>query len=817
MTPMRSRIQVAVAAAVLSAVLAGCQSTEERAERHFQSALELVAEEDVERALVEFRNVFENNPRHREARLAYAKLLDDEGRPADSFRHFTIAAEQYPDDLQARIELASIGAELGLWDEVDRHLAKAQQLDASNARVQVLLAVSGYRTAIEDDDATARREAADQLRQLRASVDETRLADQLLIDSLLRDGELSAALDEINARLTDQPEDERLQQLKLQVLARLGDDDGIRQQLETLVDLFPENETYASNLIQWFTSRGEIDEAEAFIRTRVAENADDETQRAFLIAFLRQTRGNDAALAEIEAALESETNPDLFRSLRAGLLFDEGEREKAIAEMEDIVEAAEPSEQTNGIKVALARMHLAMGNEVAARQRVEEVLAADPSNVEAIKMSATWLIDDDKTDEAIVVLRTALDQAPSDPQIMTLLARAHLRNGSRDLAREMLSLAVEASGNAPEQSLDYARFLVGEESYDTAEAVLIDSLRVVPNNLPILSLLGRVYVEQQDWARAEQVEGTLRRLGTGEGEAAANEIQVARLQAQNRGDEALQVLQGLAEEGGDNAATVSIVRTRVAEGDIDGAEEYVDELLAERPDDVQLKLLRAGVLHAAGRVDEAEAVYRDVLETDQTLEGVWRALYMTKLRQGDADSAAAVLDEALAILPEAPNLLWAKAGQLERDGDVEGAIALYEGLYDEMSESPVVANNLASLIATYREGDEDLERAYRIARRLRGAEIPAFQDTYGWIAFRRGDIDEALAHLEPAAEGLPDDPVVQYHLARAYAGAERYEEALAQYRRALDVAGPADTRPQFDTAREEIERIEGILEGQGQN
>jgi tetratricopeptide (TPR) repeat protein len=102
------------------------------------------------------------------------------------------------------------------------------------------------------------------------------------------------------------------------------------------------------------------------------------------------------------------------------------------------------------------------------------------------------------------------------------------------------------------------------------------------------------------------------------------------------------------------------------------------------------------------------------------------------------------------------------AGQLPRGlGDFEGAIALYEQLYEMLPNAPVLANNLASLISTYRDDEESLERAYTIARRLRGTDLAPFQDTYGWIAYRRGEYQDALEHLEPAAAAA-EDPLVQY-------------------------------------------------------
>lgn len=193
---------------------------------------------------------------------------------------------------------------------------------------------------------------------------------------------------------------------------------------------------------------------------------------------------------------------------------------------------------------------------------------------------------------------------------------------------------------------------------------------------------------------------------------------------------------------------------------------------------------------------------------DPNREIVWRTLYETKARTGQFEEARAVLDEALIALPDAPDLLWAKAGDLERSGDVDGAIAIYQGLYERLPNSPIVANNLASLLSTHRSDPETIDQAYSIARRLRGSSIPAFQDTYGWIAHLRGYSDEAVEHLEAAASALPDEPSVQFHLGMAYSAAERTESAIEQLEKAIELYGGAETEPNVTKARAEIARIE---------
>lgn len=116
----------------------------------------------------------------------------------------------------------------------------------------------------------------------------------------------------------------------------------------------------------------------------------------------------------------------------------------------------------------------------------------------------------------------------------------------------------------------------------------------------------------------------------------------------------------------------------------------------------------------------------------------------------------------------------------------------------------MVANNLASLLATYRDDPASLDRAFTIARRLRASDMPFFQDTYGWILHRRGDDIQALTYLAPAAEALPDNALVQFHLAEAQAALGRTAAARAAYLQALAAAEAGSPLPQADTARQKL-------------
>ena len=802
------RVLALVGAAFL---LAACDSSEERAEQHYQRGMELLEAGDVDRALVEFRNVFQLNGQHREARLAYARTVRAQGNLGEAYGQYLRLVEQYPDDLEGRRALSEMAVLTQNWEEAERHAEVANTAAPDDEAMKAVNLALRYRDALEAEDPEAQSAVITDASALVASQPDNLIIRRILADGYLRAGAEADALRELDEALRLDPDNRQLHNGRLALLGELGDAEAIEVQLLDMTERFPEDSGIKATLIRFYLSQQNLDGAEAFMRAQLDPTGENTQPYVELIQFLVNVRGREAALAELDAALAEDPDSQVARALRAGLLFEQGDRDTAIAEMESLLDGAEASDQTNGLRISLAQMLVATGNEVGARRLVEEVLEADPTQVQALKMSAAWAIEADRADEAISALRTVLDQAPQDADAMTLMAEAHQRNGNRALARDLLALAAEASNNAPEESLRYARLLMSEDSALAAEDVLLASLRLSPGDPRLLEALGQIYVGMEDWPRAEQVIATLRRIGSDQAVGVADSLQVAVLSTQDRTGEAIAFLEELSQDQGrGDAAQIAIMRAHLVAGDSEAALAASRDAIAENPDSLQLRFAGAAILAATGDLPGAADAYREILAINDRAERVWLELIRVLNAQGDTEAAQQALNEGLAVLPEAPNLLWAKASDLERDGDFEGAIAVYESLYERNSRSPVIANNLASLISTYRDDAESLERAYAVARRLRGTEVPAFQDTYGWIAYRRGEYEDALEHLEPAAAALGQDALVQYHLGMTYAALERYDEALGQLRRAVDLAGEIDTRPQFDQAREEIERLENL-------
>ena len=800
-------------------LLSACESAKDKALRHLQAALELVQKGDAERAAVEFRNVFKLEPNNRDARMAFAAMLQTRGNLPEAYAQYQHIIDLTPQDQEALKAASKLAAELGRWPEAGRFADTYVALSPADPEILAIKTGVDYATAFSGADSAGRAKAAATAQSLMAAQPDNLLLHRVVIDNLLQNADYPAALTAIDAALVIFPKENGLYQARITALAAQNDDAGVEAELRKLTQIFPDDTSLSATLIRWYISKDRLDDAEAALRAEADKG--DLAAHLNVVNFLRQFRSVDAALAEIDKILASlpataapaegttataeEITPDLIRTLRASILFDQGKQDEGVKAMQDILAGAKPSDQTRQIKTMLARMLFTSGNAVLARATVEDVLTEDAGQIEALKLKAAWLIDDDKTDDAVALLRKVLDSSPRDDQAMTLTAQAYERAGNHELTGDMLSQAVIAADKAPDQSIRYARFLMADAKYLPAETLLIDALRLDQANVQILDTMGQLYVLMKDWPRASGVADRLDELGTPEALTANQSLRPALLAGQEKVDAAIDYLKTLADGQDANlGAKVVLLRAYLANGQADKARALSDDLLAKSPDDDTVRFIAAAVKGATGDAAGAEATYRELLKKNPKFEKVWTALIRQIGQEGSSKEAETALDEALVQLPDAPNLLLMKAGYLEQNQDPEGAIKIYEKLYAADSSNMILANNLASMLGSYRSDVASLEQAYTVARRLRGTKNPAFADTYGWIVQTRGNPTEALPYMELAAAGLPKDPLVQFHLAEVYKALNRPADAKTQYTKVLDMVPAEDKRDFVLAARKAV-------------
>ena len=795
---------------VLLLALAACDSAEDRAARHLENAQALLAGGDLGAAALEFRNVLEFAPNDREALLHLAEIQMARGGEDAAFGLYQRLVDNHPDTTEAWLSLAEIAIRRTRWQDAATFAAEAEARAPDSERTALIRAALAFRAALEAKDAPAAAEAAVVARRHVVGEPGSLIARQILIanaGSFLGPDE---ALGEIDAALAVLPDIYVLHQMKVQTLGQLGRTEAVGPALEAMAQQFPETVEPQQLLVQWYLRRGEPEAVERFLRERASADAAVLADRLTLVRFLRETQGPAPALAEIDRQLaalpaDAATDSAIMRGLRATLLFDQGEAAVAIPEIEAVLNAMPAGADANNLRVALARMLASTGREADAMQQIETVLAADSGHVEAGKIKAVQLIARDETDAAIRLLRQAQATDPRDADVVRLMGEAHARAGNWELAGERFAQAVELSNKAPRESLVYADFLLQQGRPGPAETVLVDALRQSATDVTLLRALGEVHLRANRLDEARRVIAQLRTLDSDQSRQAAGALEAAVLLREDRVDDTQALVERMTDEGrGDAASLAALIQARIRAGDVAAAQTLLDSFSARFPDDPLLAFLSAGMHMVKGEVEAAEAGYRAILAEAPGAAPPLRVLYGLLVQQGRDAEAQALLEETRAAAPEAvlPRLLLAT--RAEQRGDAEAAAALYEDIYADDSSNLVVANNLANLLMAREDDPAAIDRAHAITRRLRGTEEPAFQHTFGWIAYLRGDYNTALEYLARSAEALPEEPIVLLHLGMTYRALERPDEARAALEQVLALTA-AGGGPQAERARAVLE------------
>ena len=371
-------------------VLSGCYDTKERAQKYYESALTLFKSGDEVRAMLELRNVLQNDGMHFEARKLYADTLLEQGNIEGAYSQYLRLIEQYPDTIEVRRLLAEFALDLGNWSEFERQSSAAIKLSPNLPEHQALGIMQAYRTAIQNSDDVAAGQAASDARTLLEKNPELDTALRLLVDWNATGPEPARALPYVERLLERHPTSQSLMMARLRALDAAGRDDDVGAALRELYDSYPENEQYSDMLLSWYVSRDDGASAERFLRERAGADDGPIERHAAVVSLLQQTQGVSAALRELERLQTANANTDMGRRYAgqaAALRFETG-TDKSTETMAKIVDSMEDVGVKNDAEVVLINMYLALGDQNAASSLTAEVLNRDPFHVDALVIRA---------------------------------------------------------------------------------------------------------------------------------------------------------------------------------------------------------------------------------------------------------------------------------------------------------------------------------------------------------------------------------------------------------------------------------------------
>ncbi|SFH69304.1 tetratricopeptide repeat protein [Albimonas pacifica] len=798
----RARAFSVVLAAAVGTTLVGCDSAEERAQSHLESGLALMESGKPFQAQLEFRNAIKLQPDNVVARYEMVKFYKDTNNINGAVGQLRAILGQQPNHVDARIDMAEIMLVANQLDEADSNIAVAMEQRPEDVRVRAIRASIDYKRGD--------REGALAMADGVLEEDPSQVTARLVrVAWLVDEGRDKEALEALDAGLALDDGDLSFNVIRLGLLEKLGRIDDIGPQLERVVEHYPKTDRFREALARWYALRNDFEAAEAQYRA-IAENNPKEFQRSLDVArFLNSAYGPARAREEL---VRLASQPDAlveYDLALAALDLREGDEAAAVERLDKVIVAHKGTDGGGKAAMERAKIHIRNGEYEAADALLGDLLQIDSKNAAALTLRASRYLVVDDNERAIRDLRTALDVAPDDVQAMMMLASAYERDGSRELALERMAQAVQRSEFDPQIVLRYTTALVEAQKVDVAESLLMDAIKRRGDLPPLLLTLAQIKLRQQQWSAAEQIARRLREINP-EDEAAAR-IEAGAALGQRKFSESADILEGLVTKGKDgDAGTISLVRALLAGGDIERAVNFLDQRLADDPDDTTALVLRASILSGRGELELAEEDLQRAIELEPDNAAAYASLARIYNSMGRTEEMSEALEKGVAMNDDDVSLRLTQAMQEEYAGNFDAAIEIYAELYRERPNSAVVANNFASLLADHRAEDpEQVQRAFNIAKRFRDSKQPHLMDTYGWLLHLTGGSAEALPIVRAAAEGLPTNPLVQYHLGVVLAANGQLAQGRQQVQRALQLSEQVNF-PQKDTAKEVLARIDAL-------
>jgi len=451
----------------------------------------------------------------------------------------------------------------------------------------------------------------------------------------------------------------------------------------------------------------------------------------------------------------------------------------------------------------LVETFLGLGQPDRAREVVERLRTRHPDHTLAHMAIASLDLAEGRAKEAVERLRS-LAGREDRADVHRLLARAESAAGNPRRALQALERAIQHE-NRPERAILQVRMDLQARLQDW-QGVLATAREMSRRDMA-LAHGERLHVARALYETGRERAGrlVLIRLQKEPNPPLQAVLMEARYEARNDPERVRWILEKAQEDHPGSLAVVQAVAALdFEEGRPEAALERIDAVAAKRSSPPPLRLLRARVLAALGRAEEAEKDARAAYEATPRLPASASVLATILESQGREGEAIAVLEEARGA---EPGLRAADLWQLGRlhlsSRDLERSRAALEESVEANPDLMVAANDLAYVLA---ELGQDLDRAMALASSARAARDrdPAVADTLGWVYYRRGLPGPALAQFRAALDlaGPEKAPAeYHYHLGLALRELGRPEEA----RKAFDAALAAE--PEHAGARQALAEL----------
>lgn len=733
-----------ISAIVASLIVIGCGADDP--ETLLTSAKEYMAKNDTNAAEIQLKNALQANPNLAEARFLLGKTMLDSGNPASAEIELRKALEfKYPSDQVVPV-LARALLVQGKAKAITDELPSIQlSLPESKASVQTIVG-QAYLADGKMEPARAAFAAA-----IAAVPDYgPAMVGQARIKAGA--GDLPGALTLVQSTLEKLPGLYDAWQFKGDLQYALGDIDGSSSAYRKALEIRPNYLPAHFSLISRSLETSKLDNAGAQLEA-VKKIAPIHPRTAYLQAQLYYRQKNfKAAQESVQQHLKLIPDSPYGLQLAGAIEYEL----KSYSTAETYLQKALPQTPELGLaRRILIASYLRSGQPtkaLAILQPVLEKIERD-SNMLALAGEVFMQNGDVEKAGAYFVKSSVLD--PESKNKQTSVALSHLAKGDSETAhRELEDIASVDTGIKADLALIASH--LGARKFDQALTYIDELEKKQPEN-PI----------------ADNLRGTAL-LGKGDTNAARKSFE-----------------QALVKNPAYFPAAVSLANMDLADKKPEDAKRRFESVLVTDAKNVQALLALAELrARTGGKPEEVAELINKALTANPTESAPRLALIGLYLNAGEASKAVAAAQDALAVLPDRPEILDSAGRAQQAAGDVNQALTTYGKLAGLIPTSPRPYLRMADIQAAANDKTAAMQ-SLRKALSIKEDSVEA-QRGIMMLELSAGRSAEALAMARQVQKQRPKEAVGYVLEGDVYALQKSWPEAAAVYRTGIRQSGASE-------------------------
>jgi len=778
-------------------LLAACGSPEERAADYLEKAEALYEEEDYVTARIEAMNAAQIEPRNADVRYLLAQIEEKEQNFRKAIGHLQVAIDADPDHLNSRIKLGNYYILAKAPELATEQAATAIKLAPDNAEARLLqariyLLNEDFATAMDEVDATL-------------AIDPN-LTNAIMLKAglVMADGDTDAALQLVQDSIESANKDDvkQLRQFRILLLRSAERYDEIEKDINALIADYPDEESFPLALAQLYIMQNRTDEAEKVFRNYVEQDSENVQRRIEFVSFINTQYGLEAAQETLEEYV-ADLPESMELLLTLGRLYEAlKKQDEALATYEQIASTEPKSPIGFAARNRMASIRIQQNELEEARSIIDDILADEQDNADALMVRAAFSYTEKKFDDAVTNLRTVLRAQPESERALLLLARSHSAMANRELAQDAYRRLIEINPAHSTASTELAELLARSGDVPMAEEVLREQLAANPEDRRAGSSLIQALLLQGDIEGAETQARTMLDFGDDTGLA---EYQLGRvLQAKQSSQQAIDAYKdALRKNPRAPEPLQGLIAILVNADRSDEAVDYLSTHRDQYPELLAPRMLLAAVYTRQGKIEAAAEQYEEIISLEPSATRAYASL--GALYPDDQQKRRDIYQRGIDANPKEQPIHLLLASDYERTGQFEDAIKIYENILENNANNILAANNLAALLLDYRSDTESHARALKLSRQLENSDQPALLDTLGWAYYRNGDYGNAIRILELAVANGDEIALLHYHLGMAFVKAEMPKRGRKELERSLSLA--EDTFIGIEEARATLSQL----------